>query len=112
MDGKPLDVATLRSFSPLDGLKAENLHALAKKTVLRELPMGRVLFKPGDTEKRTFYLVSGAVEIYDDDGVLSTIRGGTPQARNPLAPMLPRRFGARTAEPVQYISIDSDLLDV
>jgi CRP-like cAMP-binding protein len=112
MDDKPLDFALLKAFSPLDGLKAENLHALAKKTTLRELPAGRLLFKPGDTDKRTYYLVSGAVEIYDDAGVLSTIRGGTPHARNPLAPTLPRRFGARTVDDIRYITIDSDLLDV
>src|SRR5687767_4800457 len=112
MDDKPLDPALLKSFSPLDGMKADNLHALAKKTTLKELPAGRVLFKPGDVDKRTYYIVTGAVEIYNDDGVLSTIRAGTPQSRNPLAPMIPRRFGARAIETVQYISIDSDLLDV
>ena len=44
--------------------------------------------------------------------MLSTLRGGTPAARNPITPSLPRRFNARAAEPVRYISIDSDLLDV
>ncbi len=109
---KALDIALLRSFSPLDGLKADTLHSLAKKTTLRELQSGRVLFKPGDNDKRTYYVVSGTVEIFDDEGVRSTVVGGTPQARNPLAPSIPRRFGARASETVQYIAIDSDLLDV
>ena len=55
MDERPLDLAVLRTFSPLDGLKAENLHALARKTHIRELAAGRVLFKEGDTDKRTYY---------------------------------------------------------
>ncbi len=112
MDEKPLDLALLKQFSPLDGLKAENLHALAKKTVLRDLPSGRQLFKEGDTDKRTFFLVAGTIEIFDKDGVLATLRGGTPQARNPIAPTLPRRFGARAIDDVRFIAIDSDLLDV
>jgi CRP-like cAMP-binding protein/rhodanese-related sulfurtransferase len=112
MDEKPLDLALLKQFSPLDGLKAENLHALAKKTSIRDLPAGRQLFKEGDTDKRTFYLVAGTIEVFDKDGVLATLRGGTPQARNPIGPTLPRRFSARAVDDVRFISIDSDLLDV
>jgi CRP-like cAMP-binding protein len=112
MDEKPVDLALLKQFSPLDGLKAENLHALSKKTAVRDLPAGRQLFKEGDTDKRTFFLVQGTVEIFDKDGVLATLRGGTPQARNPIAPTLPRRFGARAVDDVRFIMIDSDLLDV
>ena len=112
MDDKPLDLQLLKAFSPLDGLKKENLHALAKKTSLRELDSGRLLFKEGDTDKRTYFLVAGTVEIFDADGVLSTIRGGTQQARNALAPTLPRRFGARAVDDIRFIAIDSDLLDV
>jgi CRP-like cAMP-binding protein/rhodanese-related sulfurtransferase len=112
MDEKPVDLALLKQFSPLDGLKAENLHALAKKTSLRDLPSGRQLFKEGDTEKRTFFLVAGTIEVFDKDGVLATIQGGTPQARNPIAPTIPRRFGARAVDDARFIAIDSDLLDV
>ncbi len=70
MDERPLDLAILRTFSPLDGLKAENLHALARKTQIRELAAGRVLFKEGDTDKRTFYLVAGKVELRADDQLI------------------------------------------
>jgi hypothetical protein len=41
MDERPLDLAILKTFSPLDGLKAENLHALARKTHILELGAGR-----------------------------------------------------------------------
>jgi CRP-like cAMP-binding protein len=102
----------LTAFSPLDGLKAENLHALARKTQIRELDAGRALFKEGDTEKRTFYLVSGTIELRNDERVMASIRSGTPEARPPLAPGLPRKFTARALTDVSYIMIDSDLLDV
>src|SRR6202140_4619875 len=112
MDERPLNLAVLKTFSPLDGLKAENLHALARKTVIRELGAGRVLFKEGDTDKRTFYLVTGNVELRADDKLIGSIRGGTPEARAALAPGLPRKFTARAAVDIEYIMIDSDLLDV
>lgn len=108
-----VQLSMLRAFSPLDGLKGENLRALARKTTLRELGQGRVLFKEGDTDKRTFYLVSGTVDLLTEGHIVGTIKAGTPDARHPIAPVLPRRCTARVAtDRIEYISIDSDLLDV
>jgi len=112
MESKPLDLGLLRSFSPLDGLKSENLHALARKTVLRELSSGRLLFKEGDTDKRTFYLVSGVLELLHENRSVLVIRGGSPEARNPIAPGLPRRYTARVvSDRIDFVAIDSDMLD-
>ena len=86
MDDRPIDLAILKTFSPLDGLKAENLHALARKTQILELGAGRILFKQGDTDKRTFYLVAGQVELRADDRVIGVVRAGSPEARAALAP--------------------------
>jgi len=112
MDDRPIDLAILKTFSPLDGLKAENLHALARKTQILELGAGRILFKQGDTDKRTFYLVAGQVELRADDRVIGVVRAGSPEARAALAPGLPRKFTARATTDLEYIMIDSDLLDV
>jgi len=112
MDERPVDLSILKTFSPLDSLKAENLHALARKTQIRTLDAGRVLFKEGDADKRTFYLVSGQVELRTDDRTMGVIKSRTPEARSPLAPGLPRKFTARAATDIDYIMIDSDLLDV
>ena len=113
MESKPLDLSLLRSFSPLDGLKPENLYSLARKTVMRELTTGRMLFKEGDTDKRTYYLVSGVVELLHEGRTVMMVRSGAPEARNPIAPGLPRRYSARVlSERIEYLSIDSDMLDV
>jgi CRP-like cAMP-binding protein len=113
MESKPLELGLLRQFSPLDGLKSENLHSLARKTVLRELTTGRMLFKEGDTDKRTYYLVSGVVELLQHDRTVLMIRGGSPEARNPIGPSSPRRYSARVvSDRIEYVSIDSDMLDM
>jgi CRP-like cAMP-binding protein len=112
-DPTTVEPAFLSAFSPLDGLKNENRRALARKTVLRELGQGRLLFKEGDTDKRTYYLATGLVELLSNGRIVGSIRGGTPDARHALAPILPRRCTARVAsEKIEYLSIDSDLLDV
>ena len=112
MSNEETSIDLLKGFSPLDGLKRDNLAALSRKVQLRELSPGQVLFKEGDTEKRTFYVASGILELLDQGKVVGTVEGGTDLARNPVAPVFPRRVSARARDRVQFISIDSDLLDV
>jgi len=112
MAAEPTNTDLLKQFSPLNGLKRDNLAALARKVQLRELSPGQVLFKEGDTEKRTFYVVSGTLELVDQDKVVGAVEGGSDKAKNPVAPIFPRRLSARARDRVQFLSIDSDLLDV
>jgi len=79
---------------------------------IRELSPQQFLFKEGDTEKRTVYVVSGTLELLDQGQVVELVEGGSDEARNPVAPTFPRRVSARARNRVQYLSIDSDLLDV
>jgi CRP-like cAMP-binding protein len=113
MTNEQIDIDLLKKFSPLDGLKRDNLAALARKVQVRELSPQQLLFKEGDTERRTIYVVSGSLELIDDQGkVEKIIEGGSDIARNPVAAIFPRRVTGRARNRVQYISIDSDLLDV
>jgi len=112
MTDEQIPTELLKRFSPLDGLKRDNLAALARKVQVRELSPGQVLFKEGDTEKRTFYIVSGILELQDQGKIVGTVEGGTDLAKNPVAPVFPRRVSAKARDRVQFISIDADLLDV
>ena len=76
------------------------------------LPRSRNLFREGVSDKRTFYLVRGEVELRSADSTLVVVRAGTAEAKNPLAASQPRRFTARAVSEIEYLSIDCDLLDV
>jgi CRP-like cAMP-binding protein len=112
MEEKPVELDVLRSFSPLDGLKRENLHALSRKTRLQQMDSGRVLFKEGESDKRTIYLVEGEIELRVGDRTVSMLRAGTPEARNAVGAGQPRRFTARAMSDITFVAVDSDLLDV
>jgi CRP-like cAMP-binding protein/rhodanese-related sulfurtransferase len=109
---KQVDSSQLKAFSPIDSLKKDNLAALVKKTKVRDAQPGEALFREGDAEKRTFYILAGTVELREGTQGAGKIKGGTEDARNPLSPKLPRRHTAMAITPVEYITIDSDLLDV
>jgi CRP-like cAMP-binding protein len=109
---KKIEIGQLKALSPLASLKKDNLHALVKKTKVRDAQPGEALFREGDSEKRTVYVLSGTVELREHDHAVATISGGTEEARNPLSPKLPRRQTAVATTAVEYVTIDSDLLDV
>ena len=107
-----MDVAQLGNFSPFDALKSTNLTDLLNDIDVREASPGQALFNKGDTTKRAVYLLSGTIALKDDDRVLGKIEGGSDQARNAIAPVLPRHVSAIAVDRVTYFSIDSELLDV
>jgi len=109
---RSVEIVELRAFSPLDSLKKDNLEALAKKTEVRTAPPGTKLFDEGDSSKTTVYLIAGGVDLVHADQVIGSITAGTEEARNPLAPQLPRHCSAVATSRVEYITVDSDLLDV
>jgi CRP-like cAMP-binding protein/rhodanese-related sulfurtransferase len=111
-EGKAANTNLLRRFAPLDGMKKDNLVALARKISVKQLPANRSLFKQGDKERVTYWLVSGMLELREDDRTVAIIRGGTDEARNPLVPQLPRPMSARAVDAIEYLAIDSELLDM
>ena len=102
----------LRRFSPMDGLKRQNLEALAQKTSIHSLEAGQKLFKAGDTDKRAYYLVGGSLELRHESAEATVLEAGTLEARTAIAPHRPRQVSALAIEDVEYVSIDADLLDV
>jgi len=107
-----IDTAVLQRFSPLDGLRRENVSALSKKATVHKLPAGRPLFREGDKDKRSYYLVSGELELRVGGAVVARLRADAPEAKHPVTPGIPRRFSASAATAVEILVIDSDLLDV
>jgi CRP-like cAMP-binding protein len=111
-DDTAADLGVLRKFSPLDGMKKDNLLALARKVSRHHLPANRYLFKEGDKDKRTYWLLSGLLELREGERTVAMLRAGSPEARHPLSPQLPRRCTARAVDPIEYLAIDSELLDM
>ena len=97
---------------PLDGLKRESLAALAKNIRLQRLSSGEFLFREGDQDKRTLWLLSGRVELQRGGRPIGILAGGTSAAAAPLFPGSPRDTSIRVLDPIEYLGIDSELLDV
>ena len=107
-----IDKAVLKTLVPPSALNHENFHELAGKTYMEEVAAGRTIFRRGDTDKKTTYVLEGEVQITSDKGVSSTVVGGTANARHPLAHNQPRQHTAVARSACKIARIDSDLLDI
>ena len=107
-----IDAARLGKFSPFDTLESAALADLLNSIEILQATQGQVLFEKGDSAKVSIYLLSGTLSLRNDEQVLGTIEGGTDEARNPIAPNLPRQLSAVAVDDVQFFRIDSELVDM
>jgi len=107
-----VDKAVLKTLVPPQSLNAENFQELANKAVMEEVPPGKLVFKKGDTDRKTVYLLSGDIELIDEGGGKKSLRGGTPEAKHPLANQQPRKVTAQAKSKATIVRFDSDLLDI
>jgi len=107
-----VDKALLKSFVPPSALNAENFQELAGKTFVEDVAAGRTLFKQGDTDKKTIYLIEGAAILTTDSGESTTVTAGTQAGKHPLANFQPRRHTAVAKSACKVTRVDSDLLDI
>ncbi len=112
LSGTPQDLALLRRFSPLDGMKPESLAALARRTTRLQAEKGRLLFAQGDEQKRTYYLLSGSIELLAEGEVAGVLDDGTAKSRKPIAHALPRPYAAvAVSERIEYLMIDNEFVE-
>ncbi|RKZ50028.1 MAG: hypothetical protein DRQ58_00430 [Gammaproteobacteria bacterium] len=107
-----VDKALLKSFVPPSALNAENFQELAGKSFVEDVAAGRTLFKQGDTDKKTIYLIEGEATLTTDSGESNTVTAGTEAGKHPLANFQPRRHTAVAKSACKITRVDSDLLDI
>ena len=108
-----IEKKALQSLVPLNALSAIHLEEITKKAVIEEIRSGRYVFKKGDRDYQSVYLIEGRVELIESGRqVVATVEAGSEAARHPLAHKQPRNLSVRAAGSVTVVRIDSSLLDV
>jgi CRP-like cAMP-binding protein len=107
-----VDRQVLKTLVPPSALNAENFRELAKKAIVESLSGGRTLFRAGEMDRKTIYLLSGELELLSDKGVEKVLKGGTEVTRHPIVNQQPRLYTARARTDITFTRFDSDLLDI
>ena len=57
-----IDIKKLKNLVPLDSLSEEKLREVSQKSTIQKISAGRTLFKTGDRDKWTVFLLEGELE--------------------------------------------------
>ena len=111
-DGDRIDLKILKELALPHPLNAENFQELAGKATVEEITNGKTVFKQGDVDRKTIYLLDGDISLVDESGKKSLVRSGTEASRKPVANFQPRQHTATAKTQCKITRIDSDLLDI
>ncbi len=107
-----IDKNILKTFVPASALNSENFQELAGKTFVEKVAAGQAIFKEGDTDRKSVYIIDGQAEIVSANGESKIVISGSDIAKHPLVNQQPRKFTATAKVDSEIIRIDSDLLDI
>jgi len=108
-----VDRKLLQELVPLNALSPERFKEMSEKIVIEEVLAGRYLFRKGDRDNQSIYLLEGRVNLIDGfRKVTSEVEAGTDISRYPIANQQPRSLSARAVKKVVIARVDSGLLDV
>ena len=108
--GNKLNPKILSRFQQLKNLQPMQLELLASSLRIHSVPQGTRLLAHGDTDAYGLYLLKGKLRLTSVDGRTTFISDDSPQALSPIAHLLPRRYDVTALSPVEYLTIDTQLL--
>nr|MDJ0871798.1 cyclic nucleotide-binding domain-containing protein [Gammaproteobacteria bacterium] len=101
----------MSTLVPISRLAPQYLRELLKQAELVEVSKGKFLFKQGDKDSYTFYLIEGELDMYHDGHVSKHLTAGTEAARYALAQLQPRQLSAKAKTPVSVLRFERSVLD-
>lgn len=110
--GRRAELSDIKNLVPIYSLNYDNQAELIRSITVETLGKNLCLFKLGDRDSKTFYLLKGQIEVRDGQKVVKLISSGSPEALHPLAPHQPRQFSVVAKTDVDYIAVNNDLMDV
>jgi formylglycine-generating enzyme required for sulfatase activity/rhodanese-related sulfurtransferase/predicted nucleic acid-binding Zn-ribbon protein len=109
---KIIDKKTLQILVPFNALSPVHFNEVAQKTVVDEVRAGRIVFKAGDHDNQSIYLLEGEISLVSGNEIVGSITAGSDASRHPLAHQQPRQVTARAKTNVVVARVDSSLLDI
>jgi CRP-like cAMP-binding protein len=111
MAQESIDKRLLQTFVPVNALSGDQLDWLLDQQEVRRYEAGDVLFRQGDRDNTTIYLLSGEVELFSEHGERTVVSAGDSASWHPLGHFQPRRDDCKAIGEVSVVRFDSFRLD-
>lgn len=108
---KRLDEKFLKTLAPFRHMGVAGFNRLAGNYIIKNYNVGNTLFKQGDHDKQTYFLLSGKLTLRFVNGVERLLDAESNEARDPLVPGEPRQATAIATSSAEVLIIDSELFD-
>ena len=108
-------IQTLQPIAALSALRIEELRPLCH---IECVPAGMTLFREGETDRQSIYLLFGEMVLSSAADELSYVLSaaggddGTQRQLRPIADKQPRRLSAMAVTQLDIMRVDSELLDI
>ena len=109
---KQIDRKTLKILEPLNRLNPILLDELAAKSIIDEIPAGRIICRHGEKDSRQIYLLAGQIEVATAGETKTTIIKSKSALKTPIAEGSPRTVTLKTKTASTLLYIDADLLEL
>ena len=97
--------SALRQMYPLDSLLSQHLSMIADDMYFDKKVRGDLLFKTGDIDNKTMYLIEGKASAEYPDGRSRTFTGESVKSRYALGDFQPRRFDSTIMSKTALVAV-------
>jgi CRP-like cAMP-binding protein len=101
----------IRELIPINELPPNLQARLLEKAKIMEIKKSRFIFKQGDKDDYSYYLLDGEIELHTNKQLDSVIQSGSDRAKYALAQLQPRQFSAKAKTPLKILMIERNNLD-
>ncbi len=98
------------NLNPICYLSEQSKGIVLKNSELKELKKGKFLFKRGEVDNKSYFLLEGVVELQSPKNTFE-VHPGTDTSSYALAQFQPRQYSAYVKKNAVFLSIDKKLLD-
>lgn len=111
-DKKNISIERLKKLEPLSSLSQERLEELVSLSYVERMPIGMSLFREGEIDNQTIYLLEGDVQLTSADGKVDrVISAHKDEAKFPVDDSQPRQVSGVALGRIDVLRIDNSVLD-
>ena len=107
-----IDRKILKTLEPLNKLNPILLDELAAKSIIEEVPAGRIICRHGDSDSRQIYLLAGQIEVATAGETKTKVIKSKSALKTAIAEGSPRTVTLKAKTNSTLLYIDADLLDL
>jgi CRP-like cAMP-binding protein len=101
----------IKSLMPISGLAPQYQNEVVQQAEILKFKKKQHVFKQGDVDPYTYYLLDGGLELEANGQLLNTIKGGSADAQSALSQLQPRQMSAKAAGKILVLRIARDVMD-